>query len=146
MHDRIENSPRRGRVKGSEMKLKSILLATVGLGLLAAPAFAQDEAGDEEIVVTAQKREQNVQDVPVAVSVVTAQALQATGGTQFSDLTKISPGLTINTGDQPGNNTILVRGVGTFAFSIGVEPSVLTVIDDVPVTLQAQSFQDLADL
>jgi iron complex outermembrane receptor protein len=112
----------------------------------AADDASSSAVDSDEIVVTAQKREQNLQDVPVAVSVVTSAALESTGGSQFSDLARVSPALTMTRGDQPGNNQVYLRGVGTFAFSIGVEPSVLTVIDDVAVGLQAQSFGDLADI
>ncbi len=136
------------------MSRKVLLLTGFSLLAFAQPSMAQDaSAGEEvtvttpdEIVVTAQKRSETAQSVPVALTVVTAEALQSSGGTQFTDLAKISPGLTMTQGDQPGNNQIYLRGVGTFAFSIGVEPSVLTVIDDVAVGLQAQSFGDLADL
>ena len=100
----------------------------------------------EEIVVTAEKRAENVQDVPVAVTVVTGDALAKAGLSEFADLTKLSPSLTITSGDQPGNSAIIMRGIGTNAFSIGVEPSVLVVTDDVAQSLQAQSFSDLVDL
>jgi iron complex outermembrane recepter protein len=132
------------------MSLKFMLLAGASTALLATPVFAQtpppavEDAG--EIVVTAQKRSENVQDVPVSVSVVSAEALATSGGSQLSDLPKLATGLTITSGDQPGNNQIFLRGVGTFAFSIGVEPSVLTVVDDIAVGLQAQAFGDLADV
>lgn len=130
------------------MGIRTVLMATVGLVGIAAPAYAQ-QARDEssgEIIVTAQKREQNIQDVPVAVTVVTADALASVGGSQVQDLAKLSPGLTITQGDQPGNSSILMRGIGTFALSIGVEAAVLVVVDDVAVGLAAQGFNDLADI
>lgn len=136
------------------MSRKWMLLAGVGLGLIGTPGLGQetaaadgaDAAGLGDIIVTAQKRAQNVQDVPIAVSVVGGDALEKTGGSQLQDLAKLAPGLTMTTGDQPANNSIIMRGIGTFAFSIGVEPSVLVVVDDVAVGLQAQAFSDLADI
>lgn len=132
------------------MQIRTALVVTVGLAALATPAYAQqtdaERKASSEIVVTAQKREQNVQDVPVAVTVVTERALESVGGTRLQDLAKLSPGLTISQGDQPGNNSILMRGIGTFALSIGVEPAVLVVVDDVAMGLQAQGFNDLADI
>src|SRR4051812_17828370 len=80
--------------------------------------------GIGEVVVTAQKRSQRLQDVPVAVQVVTGDQLQAQGVRQFSDLTKTTPSLLIRPSEQPVNNSVSVRGIGTFAFSPSVEPSV----------------------
>ncbi|MFV3126386.1 TonB-dependent receptor [Niveispirillum sp. KHB5.9] len=100
----------------------------------------------EEIVVTAQKRTENLQDVPLAVTAISGDALARAGVDSFSDLTKVVPSLTFTPGDQPANSSIILRGIGTFAFSIGVEPSVAVVIDDVPLAFQAQAFTDLIDL
>lgn len=100
----------------------------------------------QEIVVTAQKREQNLQDIPVAVSAVTGEALAAKGIAQFSDLTQMSPSLTLTVGVQPANSSVVLRGVGTLAFSTGVEPSVAVVIDDLPVLHQAQAFSNMSDV
>lgn len=49
-------------------------------------------------------------------------------------------------GDQPANSAIVIRGIGTFAFSVAAEPSVLVVVDDVAVGYQAQAFTDLVDI
>ncbi|MBW8745029.1 MAG: TonB-dependent receptor [Sphingomonas sp.] len=102
--------------------------------------------GIGEVVVTAQKRSQRLQDVPVAVQVVTGDQLQAQGVRQFSDLTKATPSLLIRPSEQPVNNSVSVRGIGTFAFSPSVEPSVAVQIDDVPVQFLARAFADLSDI
>src|SRR5678815_2026736 len=47
---------------------------------------------------------------------------------------------------QPVNSSVSIRGIGTFAFSIGVEPSVAVQVDDVPVAFQARAFTDLSDV
>lgn len=68
------------------------------LGVLPSAAFGQDSepyAGLEEIVVTAQKREQRLQDVPIAVTALTADALQANRITNVGDLSGLAPGLTV---------------------------------------------------
>ena len=82
--------------------VKTFLLATGSLAALssglAAPAAAQEEeapVGADRIVVTAQKREQNVQDVPLAVSVYSADLLQNSGIRNFQDLQVIAPGLNV---------------------------------------------------
>jgi iron complex outermembrane receptor protein len=64
----------------------------------------------------------------------------------FTDLTKFTPSLTMTRGDQPANSAAVIRGVGTFAYSIAVEPSVLVVVDDVAAGYQAQAFTDLVDI
>jgi len=100
----------------------------------------------EEIVVTAQKRAENLQTVPIAVTVVSGDTFTKANVSGFSDLAKFSPSLTTTAGDQPANSALVVRGVGTFAYSIAAEPSVLVVIDDVAVGYQAQAFTDLVDI
>jgi iron complex outermembrane receptor protein len=124
-------------------------LATA-IGLVASPAFAQSggpKAADSgEIIVTAQKRAENVQNVPLAVSVLGASQLQAAGVRQFQDLGAVSPSLTIRPAEHPVNANVSLRGVGTFAFGIGVEPSVAVMVDEVPLAFQARAFTDLPDV
>lgn len=132
---------------------------TVGLGALAAalavahPALAQDAAPAEadaassgEIIVTAQKRSENVQKVPLAISVVSPTQLQAAGVREFQDLGKIAPSLTVRPAEHPVNANVSLRGVGTFAFGIGVEPSVAVLVDEVPLAFQARAFTELPDV
>ncbi|NLR73018.1 TonB-dependent receptor [Novosphingobium sp. ERN07] len=122
----------------------------VGLSALAfaQAAYAQEapEAGLEEIVVTAQKREQNLQQVPVSVTALSADAIINKGITQFENLAQVAPGLTITQGTQRTGNSINVRGIGTSVFSIGVEPAVSVVVDDVPILNQGQAFATLTDI
>lgn len=140
------------------MVRKFALLATASMIFVAAPAFAQeastapdasttaDSGGLEEIVVTAQKREQNLQNVPVSVTALSAEALANNRVTDFSDLTRAASSLTVTQQTSSPNNAIILRGIGTFAFSIGVEPSVAVIIDDLPVVQQAQAFDALGDV
>lgn len=133
--------------------MKSINRAILcGSGALAAglgisPSFAADESAQlTEIVVTAEKRPENLQKVPISVTVVSADMLNKANVSAFSDVAKFAPSLTVTTSDQPANNAFIIRGVGTFAYSIAAEPSVLVVIDDVAVGYQAQAFTDLVDV
>lgn len=146
---------RKERLSISALRTVSVTALTVGALALAAPAFAQDTAGDGEdagvrtlatVTVVAQKREQNILEVPVAVSAVSAEALENAGVGEFSDLSRVSPSLTINEGDNTNNSSINLRGIGTYAFSIGVEPAVSVIVDDVPVVQQAQAFNTLNDI
>lgn len=125
-------------------------LSTWLLAGLAASVAGAVQAADapqiDEVIVTAQKRAENIQDVPQAVQVVTASQLAANGVREFTDLTKVSPSLVVRPAEQPVNSSVSIRGIGTFAFSIGVEPSVAVQVDDVPVAFQARAFTDLSDI
>ena len=74
-------------------------------------AQAQAEGGLEEIVVTAQRREENLQDVPIAVTVVTGEVIEEGGFADLEDLSSFLPNVTINDGFQ--GQAITIRGVGT---------------------------------
>ena len=110
------------------------------------PVRADDTVALEEIVVTAEKRAENLQNVPISVTVVGADTFTKANVSSFSDLAKFAPSLTVTAGDQPANSAIVIRGIGTFAFSVAAEPSVLVVVDDVAVGYQAQAFTDLVDI
>jgi iron complex outermembrane recepter protein len=134
------------------MSRKFMLLAGISAALFTVPAFAQDaepaetDTGLEEIIVTAQKREQNLQNVPVSVTALSAEALANNRIADFTDLTRAASSLTVTQATSSPNNSIILRGIGTFAFSIGVEPSVAVIVDDLPVVQQAQAFDSLGDV
>ncbi|MDP3549930.1 MAG: TonB-dependent receptor [Novosphingobium sp.] len=130
------------------MFTKSRLIAGLSALAIAQSAYAQDvpEGTLDEIVVTAQKREQNLQQVPVSVTALSAEAIANKGITQFENLSQVAPGLTITQGTQRTGNSINLRGIGTSAFSIGVEPAVAVVVDDVPILNQGQAFATLTDI
>lgn len=113
--------------------------------MLTSPVLAT-EALIEEIVVTATKRAQSVQDVPVAVSAVDQATIEAMRIDEFTDITRISPSLTVNRGDWATNSGFSLRGIGTNVFSINIEPSVAIVVDDVPLVRSSQAFSDLLDI
>lgn len=115
-------------------------------GAASAQAQASDSAQLEEIIVTSTKRAERLQDVPVSVTAVTADVLERNNVRELGDLVKLSPGLVINYGSQPGNFSINMRGIGTFSNGIAVESDVAVVIDDVPVGFQAAAFKDLIDV
>lgn len=126
---------------------KKIGLA-VGAVLLAGSLQAAESLKLEEVVVTAQKRVESAQDVPVAVSAFNADSLEAMGVQDFGDLAKASPALTIQSSAQGNANEspISLRGIGTYAFSVGVESSVALVVDDVPVARSGAFFSALNDV
>jgi iron complex outermembrane receptor protein len=129
---------------------RPVLLASASLWVLqAAPCAAQSaESGDklEEIVVTAQKRSESIQDVPVAVSAFNDTQLVEFGIRSFDQLTKISPSFTYSESSSRTFSSLYMRGVGTYTLGVGVEPSVSVVLDGVPVVQSAQALSDLNDV
>jgi iron complex outermembrane receptor protein len=85
----------------------------------------------EEIVVTAQRKEQNLQDVPITITVLTAEAMANSGIHATADLVAVTPGLSIS-GFQHGAK-IFLRGVGTPSIIPGDEASVASYVDGVYV-------------
>lgn len=138
------------------MTLRSTLARTLALSastfaFMAAPALAQD-AGDtstsegvEEIVVTANKVAENVQDVPIAITALSADRLETAGTTSLEGITQLVPSVTFRKGTTSANSAIVMRGVGTITFSIAAEPSVSTVVDGVVLSRSGQAFMDLVD-
>ena len=106
----------------------------------------EDSSRLEVVTVTATKRVERLQDVPVAVTALTAGVLERANVRELGDLVKMSPGLVITYGSQPGNFAISMRGIGTFSNGIAVESDVAVVIDDVPLGYQAEAFTDLTDV
>ena len=131
------------------MSIRPVLIAgfaVAGSGAATAQTASADDGALEEIVVTSQKRTENVQDIPVAVQVVSGAALEAQGIREFSELSRTTPSLFIRPAEHPVNASISMRGIGTFAFSQAVEPSVAVQMDDVPVQFLARAFADLSDI
>lgn len=100
----------------------------------------------EEIIVTAQKREERLQDVPVAVTVLSGEALSAAGVNQTTELVNLTPSLTFAQGASPSNTNLRIRGIGTALFGQGTEPSVSVVVDGIVLARSSQGFSDLADI
>lgn len=111
-------------------------------------AFAQssDPTSLDDIIVTANKRAENVQDVPLSVAVVLGEQLETRGVRELTDVAKISPSIAFNLGDHPTNNFIRIRGIGSLAFSVAAEASTAIQIDDVPVLIQGRAYTDLLDV
>lgn len=109
----------------------------------AAPETA-NTGTETDIVVTAQRRSQNLQDVPIAITVVNGDALNATAANNIRDIQNFAPSLTVTEGG--GQTSFRVRGVGSQSFDTSIETSVGFVIDDVVQTLPRTSTNNLADI
>ncbi len=112
-----------------------------------APAAKTDDQPRLEVVtVTANKRVERLEDVPMAITVIDDKALARSNAGSFTDLSDLSPALTISYGSVPSNNSINMRGIGTTSVGVGVEADVVVVIDDVPVGMQVMALQGLTDV
>lgn len=126
-----------------------ISVTAVAVALLASPAQAQDRSETDdsaEIIVTAQKREQNLQDVPVVVTVLSSTQLENAGVRDIKDLQAITPGLNVTSSTSQAQTSIRIRGVGTIGDNPGLESSVGTVIDGVYRARSSVAFGDLGEL
>lgn len=127
------------------MRIASVSIAAMAT-VLAAPAFAQDQAqaqaqaedtggGIAQIVVTAQKRAENVQDVPIAISAFSADALQERAVGSVASLSNISPNVTLDAGTPfSGSSAVLsayIRGIGANDFAFNIDPGVGVYLDGV---------------
>jgi outer membrane receptor protein involved in Fe transport len=102
---------------------------------LAAPALAQEATALEEIVVTAQKRSENLQDVPVSITAIGSERLDQLQVSDMADYMKFLPNVSIQT-PAPGFSRIYMRGVasGENSNHSGPLPSVAVYLDEQPVT------------
>ncbi|MFC4291108.1 TonB-dependent receptor [Sphingorhabdus arenilitoris] len=122
------------------------LLAGSSLAMLALAMATPAHAQVEEIVVTAQKVEENVQDIPIAITAITGDKLAETGTVSLENIGKLVPSVTFRKGTTSANSAIIMRGVGTITFSVAAEPSVSTVVDGIVLSRSGQAFSDLLDL
>ena len=139
--------------------MKSWLLASASLFIASAtPAFSQtapsdsaavsnaDEAVDSaagDIIVTATKRNERLQTVPVSVQAVTGEALTSMAINTPKDFGQISPTLNFQAADEARLFNFSIRGIGTDTFSMAVEPSVSSIVDGVVYTRIGAIFDGL---
>ncbi len=145
---------RQGMGEGLDMKSlkKSIWLSSVVAAAMPfAPAFAQtapatEAAAPNDIIVTARKTRETLQDAPLAVSVVTGEFLERTGIVQLADVVRFVPGVSLSPLNTARATGTKVRGISTFSFSDGFESSVSAVVDGVVLGREAQGFTDFLDI
>ena len=108
------------------------LLANQAAAQEAAPAGDEEAVGTNEIIVTAQKRSENINSVPLSITAVSGDDLQAQGVTDVAGLVKVTPGFNaINSGF--GTPVYFLRGIGFFDSSLAAKPTVTVYTDEVPI-------------
>ena len=97
------------------------------------PAFAQptDDTGRDVIIITANKRAENIQEVPVAVTAIGGEALQDLGVTDVLDLNALAPSLQVKTDDNAANPKVFIRGIGLNDFNPNTASAVAIYTDGV---------------
>jgi outer membrane receptor protein involved in Fe transport len=143
------------RLEGGKMnkEIQSVLrfgtlLPVVVAGLsFSSTAVAQEETPIfEEIVVTVQRREQSLMDVPVAVSAISGAQIEAAGIKDMFDLQQNVVGLIVGQSQTSTSTNFSIRGVGSTANNFGVESSVGMYVDGVYRSRQSSLVNDLADI
>lgn len=124
--------------------MRKVKFAKVGLvvaSLMSSTAHAQQI---EEILVTAQKRSENLQDVPIAISAVTSEALDKAAIREAGDLTVSVPGLSATRVTQ--STIFYLRGVGTAQGGAGIDSTIATFVDGVYLPSMASSTLSLNNI
>jgi iron complex outermembrane recepter protein len=111
-----------------------------------APAYAQDGADSDEIIVTAQRREENILDVGISVQTLSQDALEEQGVEQLRDLGSAMPNVTIKEQIPGAIPVITIRGVGLDDFSSTNNPAAGIYVDEVPLSSLALMSFDFYDL
>lgn len=100
----------------------------------------------EELVVTARKREQNLQDVAVGVSLLSGKDIAEAQLRNAADLGQLIPTLNVQASSGPATSSFNIRGIGTQTLNTSVEPSVSTMLDGVAMGNSGMAFVDLVDI
>ncbi|WP_022683633.1 TonB-dependent receptor [Sphingobium bisphenolivorans] len=136
------------------MKNKSLWLISAGaiaLGSSVPVAWAQDSGASPEgdnvnIIVTATRRASPLSDVPIAVSAVTAQAMQNSGATDIRALNQLAPSLLLSSTGTEANASARIRGIGTVGDNPGLESSVAVFIDGVYRSRTGAGLNELGEI
>ncbi len=118
----------------------------MGVALSASPAHAMDNGLVlEEVVVTAERKESNLQEVPVAVSALSQAELEAKQVNDIGDLQSLVPNLSVHVGDA-NNAVVYIRGIGQIDSIAFFEPGVGIYLDDVYLGRAQGAFLDVVDV
>lgn len=147
-----------------KISLRALALAGAGYALVPQAAFAQDTAAqdpatedplanasvtqteDTVIIVTAQGREQELADVPIAVSAVSAETLENSGTSDIRELNQVVPSLLVSSTGNEANGSARIRGIGTVGDNPGLESSVAVFVDGVYRSRSGNALSELGPL
>lgn len=127
------------------MRILRPTLFTISLSAISTAVWAQ-EGVLEEVIVTATKRAESLQDIPVAVNAFSADLIEEAGIGNAGDLAIMTPSLTANGNYSPFNSRLQIRGIGTAQTDMALEPSVGLFIDGVFMGRTGLGMSDLTDI
>ncbi len=132
--------------RGVDMFKKSALMLG-GVTVLMATATSAHAQGAvlDEIIVTAQKKTESLQDVPIAITAISAETLEKQGISDFQGISERTPGLLIGA-FSPAQPEIAIRGVGTKEDGPGANDSTVVSVDDVYIASRIAQIIDIYDL
>ncbi|MDZ4730436.1 MAG: TonB-dependent receptor [Xanthomonadales bacterium] len=143
----VESKPVPESQKMNVNKKRTLFSAVLAMLSATSTGNAQEAVGDygsdllmEEIVVTAQKREERLQDVPISVSALSGTQLDRLGASDFKDVLRYIPGVSYS-GEEHGQSKYNIRGVSTTSTS----PTVGVYLDDISLVTVATNFSGAAD-
>lgn len=150
-HGDMNTNTREGKVKDGKSRLKYLLGASASAfaAIFTSSGMAQETAvdnpaGDDEIIVTAQRREQSLSKVSLSVSAVGAEALETSNTTNIEGLQNLVP--SISFGNDFNFAKLFIRGIGLSSSLPGVDPSVALHVDGAVVSLPQAQLGSMFDL
>jgi len=109
--------------------IRNMLVISITVLLSGGDALAQDDGALDEIIVTAEKREASIQDVPISISAITGDKIEDLAIDDVMDLYVQTPGISFSRAG--GEAQVYIRGIGTDAFGVTIDPSVAIHMDGV---------------
>ena len=124
--------------------LLNLMAVFVAQGITVVEAQEDSSLAIEEIMITAQRKTENLQDVPISVSAFSANFLNEAGISDTMELVQVTPGLTYGT--QQAGGVPFIRGVGNTIVAAGQDTSVATYVDDVYMSNSATAVMSLNNI
>lgn len=134
-----------GVVEGTAKAVGGVVEGVAGAAGKVAEGVFGKRSYIEEVVVTAQKRAEDIQDVPISISAFSGAFMEDSGVNTIQELGAYTPNLSLTQSSQVANNRIVIRGVGSVGNS-GIEPSVAVFIDGVYYPRPSSVVGSLTDL
>jgi iron complex outermembrane receptor protein len=143
-------TPIHGVVKKGDKGMRNSKFVGLFSMVVLAPSYAQQSAAPEEVIqtitVTAMKREQTLQDVPISVSVTSQATLEQAHISDLIDLQSVVPSLQVTQFNAVGQTNFIIRGFGNGAGNDGIESSVGVFVDGVYRSRTSSALDDLPEV
>ena len=133
----------------STLNVTTVGALAIALGVNSQIIYAQESEGNliEEIIVTATKRNESLQEVPIAITAISADALEKAGVKDLRDLSTVAASFNLNSSQtESQGSTLRIRGVGTTGNNIGLESAVGVFLDGVYLSRPGVALGDLLDV